>query len=91
MQMNEAANFWYQKTFVSVLTDLWRMWNEGIHEQDDIPMCCTENSEIDNEMDGVEVSDLCSACQTKNSEQDKGKESTKQESQDEMKTMQLLE
>ena len=37
-------------------------------------------------MDGVEVIDLCSASRTKNGERDKGKESTKQESQNTMKT-----
>ena len=45
-----------------------------------------ENSEINDEMDGVEVIDLCSASQTKNAELHKRKESTKQESQDKMKT-----
>ena len=45
-------------------------------------MYCTENCKIDNKMDGEEVIDLCSASWTKNGEQDKGKESTKQESQD---------
>ena len=61
------------------------MWNEGIHEQEDMSMYCRGDSEINNEMDGVEVIDLCSVSQTKTSEQDKGKESTKQESQDKMK------
>ena len=49
-------------------------------------MHCTENSEINDEMDGVEVLDLCSESQMKNSELHEGKESTKQESQDKMKT-----
>ena len=84
--MIEADNFWHQKTFESILTDLQRMWNEGIHEQEDISMYCTENSKIDNEMDRVEVIDLCSESKTKNGEQHEGKESTKQESQDKMKT-----
>ena len=47
---------------------------------------CTENSEVNDEMDGIEVIDLCSESQTKNSELHEGKESTKQESQDKMKT-----
>ena len=68
IQMIEADNFWHQKTFESVLTDLRRMWNEGIHKQEDVSMYCTENSEIDNAMDGVEVIDLCSASQTKSGE-----------------------
>ena len=86
IQMIEMDIFWHQKTFESVLTDLWKMWKEGIHELENTSMYCTENSEIDNEMDGVEVIDLCSVSQTKNNECCKGKESAKQESQDKMKT-----
>ena len=66
------------------------MWNEEFHEQEDASMYCTENGEIDNEMDRVAVIDLCSANQTKNRERDKGKESTKQESQDKMKTNAII-
>ena len=47
---------------------------------------CTENSEINDEMDGLQVIDLCSESQTKNSELHEGNKSTKQESQDKMKT-----
>ena len=47
---------------------------------------CTENSKINDEMDGVEVINLCSESQTKNSELHEGKETTKQESQDKMKS-----
>ena len=86
MQMIETDIFWHQKTFEVVLTDLQRRWNEGIHEPKDVFMYCTENNKINNEMDGVEVIDLCSASWTENGERDKGKESTKQESQDKMKT-----
>ena len=68
IQMDEMDNFWHQKTFESVLTDLQKMWNEGIHKQEDASMYCTENGEIDNEMDRVEVIDLCSVSQNKNSE-----------------------
>ena len=85
IQMIEADNFWHQKTFESVLTNLWRMWNEGIHEQEDVSMYCPENSEIDNEMDGVEVIDLCSESKTENGKQCEAKESSKQESRDKMK------
>ena len=28
MQMIEVDNFWHQKTFNAVLTDLWRRWDE---------------------------------------------------------------
>ena len=90
IQMIEVDKFWHQKTFESVLTDLWKMWNEGIHEQDDDAMYCTEIGEIYYEMDRVEVIDLCSASQTKNGERDKGKESTNQESHDKMKTKAII-
>ena len=90
IQMIEVDNLWHQKSFKSVLTDLRKMWNEGIHKQEDTSMYCTKNGEIDNEMDRVEVIDLCSASQTKNSERDMGKEGTKQESQDKMKTNAII-
>ena len=86
MQMIEADNFWYLKTFEVVLTDLRRRWDEQIHKQKDVSTHCTENSEINDEMDGVEVIDLCSVSQMENGELHEGKESTKQESQDKMKT-----
>ena len=87
IQMIEADSYWHQKTFELFLTNLWRMWNEGINEQEDASMYCTENGEINNEMDGVEVIDLCSISQTENNEFGKGKESAKQERQDKMKTV----
>ena len=49
-------------------------------------MDCTNNDENNNEMDGVEVIDLCSVSQTKNDVFSKGKESTKQESKDKSKS-----
>ena len=49
-------------------------------------MHCTENSEINDEMDGIEVIDLCSENQTTTSEFNDGEESTKQESQDKVKS-----
>ena len=67
MQMIEVDNFWHLKTFEAVLTDLWRRWDEQIHEHKDMSMHCTENSDINNEMDGIEVINLCSESQTKNS------------------------
>ena len=84
--MIETDIFWPQKTFESVLTDLWKMWKEGIDELENTSIYCTENSEINNETDGVQVIDLCSLSQTKNNERCKGKESAKQESQDKTKT-----
>ena len=56
--MIEADNFWHQKTFEVVLTDLGRRWDKRIHEQKNMSMRCRENSKINNEMDGVEVVDL---------------------------------
>ena len=50
------------------------------------PRTVQENSEINDEMSGVEVIDLHRETQTKNSEFHDRKESTKQESQDKMKS-----
>ena len=86
IQMIETDVFWHQKTLKSVLTDLQKMWKEGIHELENTSMYCTENGEIDNEMVGVEVIDLCSVSQTKIDERCEGKEHAKQESPDKMKT-----
>ena len=81
IQMIEVDNFYHLKTFEAVLTDLQRRWDQVIHEQKDVSTHCTENSEINNEMDGIEVIDLC-----KTSEFHDGNESTKQESQDKRKS-----
>ena len=83
MQMIEVDNFWHLKTFEAALTDLQRRWDKRIHEQKNMSTHCTE---INDEMDGTEVIDLCSENQTKNSELHEGKESTEQESLDKMKT-----
>ena len=48
-------------------------------------MRCTNNDENNNELDGVEVIDLCSVSQSKNDMFSEGKESAKQESQDKSK------
>ena len=48
-------------------------------------MHCTNNDENNNEMDGVEVIDLCSVNQSRNNVLIEGKESAKQESQDKWK------
>ena len=63
--MIEVDNSWHLKTFEAVLTDLQRRWDEVIHKQKDTSMHCTENSEINNEMDGIEVIDLCSKARLK--------------------------
>ena len=82
INMVESDNFWHRKTFESVMNDLWNMWTEGIRELEIAHMHCTNNDENNNEMDGVEVIDLCSVNQSKNDAFSEGKGSAKQESQD---------
>ena len=86
IQMIETDTFWHHKTFESVLSNLQNMWTEGIRKLENSAMYCTNNTETDKEMDGVEVIDLCSASQNKNEACGKGKESKIQESQDKMKS-----
>ena len=78
IQMIEVDNFWNLKTFEAVLTDLRRRWDEVIHKQKDVSTHCTENSETNDEMEGIEVIRLCSKNQTSNSEFHDGTESTNQ-------------
>ena len=85
INMIELDNFWHCKTFESVMSNLWNMWAEGIQELENAHMYCTNNNENNNEMDGVEVIDLCSVSQSKNDTFSDGKESSKQESQDKLK------
>ena len=85
INMIESDIFWHRKTFESVVSDLQNMWAEGIQELENAHMHCTNNDKNNNEMDGVEVIDLCSVSQSKNNTFSEGKESTKQESQDKMK------
>ena len=82
INMIEADNFWHRKMFESVMSDLRNMWTEGIWELENTHMHCTNNDKNNNEMDRVEVIDLCSVSQNKNEAHVKGKESTNQESQD---------
>ena len=56
------------------------VWTEGIQELENSRMYCTNNDENNNEMDGVEVIDLCSVSQSENHTLSEGKESAKQES-----------
>ena len=86
IKMIKTDIFWHHKMFESVLSNLWKMWMEGIHILENASMYCTNNPENDDEMDGVEVIDLCSVSQTKNEARGKGKESAKQESQDKTKS-----
>ena len=65
INMIEADNFWHRKMFESVMSDLQNMWTEGIQELENTHMHCTNNDENNNEMDGVEVINLCSVSQSK--------------------------
>ena len=65
IQMIQTDVFWHHKMFESVLSNLRKMWTEGIHELENAFMFCTNNAENDNEMDRIEVIDLCSISQTK--------------------------
>ena len=85
INMIESDNFWHRKTFESVMSDLQNMWMEGIQELENSRMYCTINGEHNNEMDGVEVINLCSVSQSKNDTLSEGKESAKQESWDKSK------
>ena len=85
INMIESDNFWHHKTFESVMSDLRNMWTEGIRELENTHMLCTSNDENNNEMDDVEVIDLCSVSQNNNDMFSVGKESAKQERQDKSK------
>ena len=85
INMIESHNFWHCKTFESVMSDLRSMWTEGIQELENAHTHCTNNDENNNEMDGVEIIDLCSVSQSNNDMFSEGKESAKQESQDKSK------
>ena len=85
INMIESDNFWHRKTFESVMSDLRNMWVEGIQELENAQMYCTSNDENNNELDGVEVIDLCSVSQSKNETFSEGKERARQESQDKSK------
>ena len=85
INMIESDNIWHHKTFESVMSDLWNMWVEGIRELENAQMHCTNNDKNNNEMNGVEVIDLCSVSQSKTEMLSDGKESARQETQDKLK------
>ena len=85
INMIESDNFCHHKTFKSVKSDLRNMWSEGIQELENVRTRCTDDDENNNEMDGVEVIDLCSVSRCGNDTISEGKESTMQESQDKSK------
>ena len=60
INMIESDNFCHYQTFESVKSDLWNMWLEGIQELENTHRRCTDGDENNNEMDGIEVIDLCS-------------------------------
>ena len=85
INMIESDYFWHCKSFESVMSNLRNMWTEGIQELENSHMYCTNNDKNNDDMDGVEVIDLCSASQSKNDTLSEGKESAKQESWDKSK------
>ena len=66
INMIESDNFWHRRTFESVMSDLRNMWTEGMQELENALMDCTNDGENNNEMDGIEVIDLCSVSWCKN-------------------------
>ena len=85
INMIESDNFCHHKTFQSVKSDLRNMWPEGIQELENARTRCTDDDKNNNEMDGIEVIDLCSVSRCGNDTISEGKESTMQESQDKSK------
>ena len=85
INMIESNIFWHYKTFKSVMSDLRSMWSEGIQELENTRMRCTDDDKNNNEMDGIEVIDLCSVSRCGNDTISEGKESAIQESQDKSK------
>ena len=85
INMIESDNFWHRRTFKLVMTDLRNMWMEGIQELENSRMYCTNNEENNNEMNGVEVIDLCRVSQSNNDTLSEEKETAKQESWDKSK------
>ena len=80
--MIESDNFCHHQTFESDKSDLRNMWSEGIQELENARIHCTDGDENNNEMDGIEVIDLCSISQCGNDTISERKESAMQESQD---------
>ena len=85
INMIESDNFCHHQTFESVKSDLQNMWSEGIQELENARIHCTDGDKNNNEMDGIEVIDLCSVSQCGNDTISEGKESAMQESQDKSK------
>ena len=73
--MIELDNFGHRKTFESVMSNLRNIWSEGIQELENARIHCTDDNENNNEMDGIEVIDLCSVSWCRNGAISEGKES----------------
>ena len=85
INMIEADNFCHYQTIESVKRDLRNMWSEGIQELENAHTHCTNDDENNNEMEEIEVIDLCSVSRCENDLIPEGKESAMQESQDRSK------
>ena len=85
INMIELDNFCHHQTFDSVKSDLRNMWSEGIQELENASAHCTDGDENNDDMDGVEVIDLCSVSRSGTDTISEGKESTMQENQDKSK------
>ena len=85
INMIESDNFCHHQTFESVKSNLRNMWSEGIQELENASAHCTDGDENNDDMDGVEVIDLCSVSRSGTNTISEGKESTIQESQDKSK------
>ena len=85
INMIESDNFCHHQTFESVKSDLRNMWSEGIQELENASAHCTDGDKNNDEMDGVEVIDLCSVSRSGTDTISEGKESAMQESQDKSK------
>ena len=85
INMIESDNFFHLQTFESVKSDLRNMWSEGIQELENASAHCTDGNENNDDMDGVEVIDLCSVSRSGTDMISEGKESAMQESQDKSK------
>ena len=85
INMIESDNSCHHQTSESVKSDLRNMWSEGIQELENARAHCTDGDENNNDMDRVEVIDLCSVSWNGNDTISEGKESAMQESQDKSK------
>ena len=74
INMIEPDNFCHHKTFKSVKSDLRNMCSEGIEELENVRTRCTDDDENNNEMDRIDVIDLCSVSRCRGDTISEGKE-----------------